>query len=152
MQCLIRQWDQWDDNKGCLQVPRTPNSGMLEQTDEMIHEVPAVNGKIAIIGIGNCSRPYMTHLCMMLKVHSTGIAGLAAIRAFREQGFDVTAYERNEHIGGIWRWCPNKDITTVLKCELTAVNLITLIDTSATRSNTSKHFVSFRILLAFNPL
>ena len=46
---------------------------------------------------------------------SIGLSGLAALRNLLEQGFDVTAYERNVDLGGLWRWRDDKSQTTVLK-------------------------------------
>ena len=34
----------------------------------------------------------------------TGLAGLAAIKEFSQAGFDVTAFEKNGEVAGIWAY------------------------------------------------
>ena len=46
-----------------------------------------------------------------------GVAGLGAVKNLIEQGFDVTAFEQTDHIGGLWTWDPSPTITTTLKSE-----------------------------------
>jgi hypothetical protein len=41
-----------------------------------------------------------------------------------ETGFDVTAFERNTHVGGLWRFNPDKNQTTVLRCPFNALRLV----------------------------
>ncbi|KAH6648794.1 flavin-binding monooxygenase-like-domain-containing protein [Truncatella angustata] len=63
------------------------------------------------------------HVCVV----GTGVLGLVAIKNLKEQGLQVTAFERNEHIGGLWHVSDNQDQVTA---------------TSMTTANTSKHTVS----------
>ncbi|KAM4054539.1 flavin-binding monooxygenase-like domain-containing protein [Hirsutella rhossiliensis] len=52
------------------------------------------NVKIAVIGLGP--------------------AGLTAIKALREEGFDVVGFERRDRVGGIWAYSPNPNYTSVI--------------------------------------
>ncbi|KAH3958799.1 hypothetical protein HBH98_202490 [Parastagonospora nodorum] len=42
-----------------------------------------------------------------------GAAGLVALKNLKEQGFDVTGFERNDYIGGLWKYAED-DRTSVL--------------------------------------
>jgi dimethylaniline monooxygenase (N-oxide forming) len=42
-----------------------------------------------------------------------GAAGLAALKNLKEEGFEVTAFERNAYIGGLWKYSED-DKTSVL--------------------------------------
>jgi dimethylaniline monooxygenase (N-oxide forming) len=46
------------------------------------------------------------------------VTGLAAVKNLVEQGFEVEAFERSQHIGGLWRYNEDKDMLSVLKSEL----------------------------------
>ena len=43
------------------------------------------------------------------------MSGVTAVKNLLEQGFDVIAYERNPHIGGLWQYNEDPNQTTVLK-------------------------------------
>lgn len=60
-------------------------------------------------------------------VVGTGVLGLLAIKNLSEQGLRVTAFERNEHIGGTWHVSTNPKQVTALP---------------STTANTSKQSVS----------
>ncbi|KAF5007223.1 hypothetical protein FDECE_6438 [Fusarium decemcellulare] len=47
-------------------------------------------------------------------VVGTGVLGLLAIKNLREQGLDVTALERHDHIGGTWHASQNLEQTTAV--------------------------------------
>ncbi|CAJ0585873.1 unnamed protein product, partial [Mesorhabditis spiculigera] len=66
------------------------------------------------------------HVCVV----GTGTAGLVAIKALREYGIEVTAFEKSNSWGGIWRYKAEKceGVGTVMK---------------STILNTSKEFISF---------
>ncbi|KAF2033070.1 dimethylaniline monooxygenase 2 [Setomelanomma holmii] len=49
-----------------------------------------------------------------------GAAGLVALKNFKEEGFDVTGFERNSYIGGLWKYSED-DQTSVLST--TVVNI-----------------------------
>jgi dimethylaniline monooxygenase (N-oxide forming) len=49
-----------------------------------------------------------------------GAAGLVALKNLKEQGFDVTGFERNNYIGGLWKYAED-DRTSVLTT--TVVNI-----------------------------
>ena len=49
-----------------------------------------------------------------------GAAGLVALKNLKEEGFDVTGYERNPYIGGLWKYSTD-DQTSVL--DTTVVNI-----------------------------
>ena len=42
----------------------------------------------------------MKNICVI----GAGAAGLGAIKACREAGFDVTCYEKTNYTGGLWRY------------------------------------------------
>ena len=43
------------------------------------------------------------HICVI----GAGSSGLTAIKQCRESGFDVTAYELTDTVGGLWRYRPD---------------------------------------------
>jgi dimethylaniline monooxygenase (N-oxide forming) len=49
-----------------------------------------------------------------------GAAGLVALKNLKEQGFDVTGFDRNDYIGGLWKYAED-DRTSVLST--TIVNI-----------------------------
>jgi dimethylaniline monooxygenase (N-oxide forming) len=49
-----------------------------------------------------------------------GASGLVALKNLKEQGFEVTGFERNSYIGGLWKYSEN-DQTSVL--DTTIVNI-----------------------------
>jgi dimethylaniline monooxygenase (N-oxide forming) len=62
-----------------------------------------------------------------LCVIGAGAIGLVTTKNFLEQGFDVTTYERNDYVGGLWHATDDLNQTSVLE---------------GTRANLSKHGVS----------
>ena len=42
------------------------------------------------------------------------MSGIAALKNFREVGLDATGFERNDYVGGLWRWTAREDRTSVL--------------------------------------
>ncbi|ORX35897.1 flavin monooxygenase-like protein [Kockovaella imperatae] len=59
-----------------------------------------------------------------------GVAGITSIKNLVEQGFvNVTGFERNGHIGGLWQYHDDPTQTTALK---------------TTRTNGSKHYSAFQ--------
>jgi dimethylaniline monooxygenase (N-oxide forming) len=44
-----------------------------------------------------------------------GAAGLTATKNLVEQGFDVTAFDRNDEVGGLWTFKDDPTQTTVLR-------------------------------------
>ncbi|ORX40163.1 flavin monooxygenase-like protein [Kockovaella imperatae] len=57
-----------------------------------------------------------------------GVAGLAATKNLLEAGLQVTAFERNEYVGGLWKFNDSPDQLSVLK---------------STHPNGSKHFLAY---------
>lgn len=49
-----------------------------------------------------------------------GAAGLVALKNLKEEGFDVTGFDRNAYIGGLWKFSED-DQTSVLST--TVVNI-----------------------------
>jgi dimethylaniline monooxygenase (N-oxide forming) len=49
-----------------------------------------------------------------------GAAGLAALKNLKEEGFEVTGFERNAYIGGLWKYSED-DKTSILAT--TVVNI-----------------------------
>lgn len=56
---------------------------------------PLGNVKIAVIGLGP--------------------AGLTAIKALREEGFDAVGFERRDRVGGVWSYSPDPSYTSVIQ-------------------------------------
>ncbi|KAM7221859.1 dimethylaniline monooxygenase [Rhypophila decipiens] len=48
-------------------------------------------------------------------VVGAGPQGLTMLKALREDGYNVTAYERRERVGGLWAWTENPSYTTALQ-------------------------------------
>ena len=38
-------------------------------------------------------------------VIGAGSSGIAAVKALAAHGYDVTAYEKSDRVGGNWVWC-----------------------------------------------
>lgn len=49
-----------------------------------------------------------------------GAAGLVAVKNLKEEGFNVTGFERNGYVGGLWKYSDN-EYTSVL--DTTIVNI-----------------------------
>jgi cation diffusion facilitator CzcD-associated flavoprotein CzcO len=65
-------------------------------------------------------------------VVGTGVLGLVALKNLKEQGLDVIAFERNDHIGGTWHISGKLGQTTAM---------------SMTTTNTSKQGVRLIAIL-----
>lgn len=44
-----------------------------------------------------------------------GALGLVAVKNLVEEGFDVTGFERNDYVGGLWKYT-EEEKTSVLMC------------------------------------
>ncbi|KAJ6438033.1 ABC transporter [Purpureocillium lavendulum] len=66
----------------------------------------------------------MPHLGKNVCVVGAGAAGLLAIKNLLERGFEVTAFERNSYVGGLWHFTSDMDQVSAL---------------SETRTNSSKY-------------
>lgn len=44
--------------------------------------------------------------------------GIVAVKNLREEGFDVTGFERSSYLGGLWRFTEDEETLSVLECEL----------------------------------
>ena len=60
-------------------------------------------------------------------VIGAGALGLVALKNFIEEGFEVTVYERNDYVGGLWHATKDTTQTSVLE---------------STKANVSKHGVN----------
>jgi cation diffusion facilitator CzcD-associated flavoprotein CzcO len=45
----------------------------------------------------------------------TGSSGLSMLKTFRDDGFDVTCYERRTRVGGLWSYSDDPKVTSALK-------------------------------------
>jgi hypothetical protein len=45
----------------------------------------------------------------------SGAIGLVALKNLLEEGFDATAFERNDYVGGLWHFTEDTGITSVTK-------------------------------------
>jgi len=43
--------------------------------------------------------------------------GVTCVKVLLEAGFDVTGFERNQYVGGLWKWSRDEGQTTVLNGE-----------------------------------
>jgi dimethylaniline monooxygenase (N-oxide forming) len=50
-----------------------------------------------------------------------GASGLVALKNLKEQGFDVTGFERNSYIGGLWKYSEDGCLS-VLKTTLVNIS------------------------------
>lgn len=48
---------------------------------------------------------------------STGAMGLVTVKNLLEEGFDVTGFDRNNYIGGLWHFTNDEDTLSVLECK-----------------------------------
>ena len=76
----------------------------------------------------------------MSTADGVGVAGLAATKNLDEQGFDVTAFDKNNQVGGLWEFKEDPKQTTVLK-SMPGTRCPSLALTAATLSNGSKQVV-----------
>jgi dimethylaniline monooxygenase (N-oxide forming) len=44
--------------------------------------------------------------------------GLVTVKNLREEGFQVTGFEKNGYIGGLWHFTADEDTLSVLESEL----------------------------------
>lgn len=44
--------------------------------------------------------------------------GIVAVKNLREEGFDVTGFERSSYVGGLWHFTEDEETLSVLECEL----------------------------------
>jgi dimethylaniline monooxygenase (N-oxide forming) len=47
--------------------------------------------------------------------NSTGVLGLVTLKNLLEEGFDATAFEKNEYVGGLWRFTEDENVTSVTR-------------------------------------
>ena len=67
-------------------------------------------------GIFTSQRPCA---CEPFLTPASGIAGITSVKNLVEQGFeDVTGFERNDKIGGLWQFNEDPKQTTALKSEI----------------------------------
>ncbi|KAF2438196.1 FAD/NAD(P)-binding domain-containing protein [Karstenula rhodostoma CBS 690.94] len=50
-----------------------------------------------------------------IAIVGAGPAGIAALKEFRDLGFDVTVFEKRSNVGGVWAWTEDAGSTTALK-------------------------------------
>ncbi|KAL6247394.1 hypothetical protein RBB50_005740 [Rhinocladiella similis] len=50
---------------------------------------------------------------LSVAVIGLGAQGLVSVKNLLEQGFDVTGFERNEYIGGLWHYSANHEVTAL---------------------------------------
>ncbi|PGH04740.1 hypothetical protein AJ80_08470 [Polytolypa hystricis UAMH7299] len=56
-----------------------------------------------------------------IAVVGCGVSGLAALKNFREEGFDAVAFDRRSYVGGLWRFSDGLE-TTVLSTTISNVS------------------------------
>lgn len=45
--------------------------------------------------------------------------GIVAVKNLLEEGFNVTGFDRNGYVGGLWHFTEDEDTLSVLECKLT---------------------------------
>lgn len=50
----------------------------------------------------------------IVDVRRSGPTGLSMLKTLREDGFDVTCYERRGQVGGLWAYTDDRSMTTAL--------------------------------------
>ena len=72
---------------------------------------------IAVIGLGMIfpiHAPCRLGASRIKARENIGPAGLTALKSLREEGFNATAFERRDKVGGLWSYSNNTTFTTVL--------------------------------------
>lgn len=82
---------------------------------------------VAVVGLGMLHRVhcfachalmvdnyYVLEICMLIGV---GAMGLVTVKNLLEEGFDVTGFDRNSYIGGLWHFTNDEDTLSVLECK-----------------------------------
>lgn len=67
---------------------------------------------VAVIGLGSSHSKDI--LPRITTDQATGALGLVAVKNLLEEGFDVTGFDRNDYVGGLWRYTEDAR-TSVLK-------------------------------------
>jgi hypothetical protein len=68
-------------------------------------------GTVAVIGLGKLERYFQVYLA---NPYMKGPLGIVAIKNLLEEGFEVTGFERNSYVGGLWQYTEDGK-TSVLK-------------------------------------
>lgn len=45
--------------------------------------------------------------------------GIVAVKNLLEEGFNVTGFDRNGYVGGLWHFTEDEDTLSVLECKFT---------------------------------
>lgn len=78
--------------------------------------------EVAVIGAGTSpSDPFRHHhvIPSVALTSDTGPGGLAVLKSLKEEGFNVTVYEKRAGIGGVWAFSDDPETTSTLPCEMT---------------------------------
>lgn len=65
--------------------------------------------------------PSLLHLDQLIL--SIGPTGLVALKNLREEGFEVTAFEKGPTIGGLWKFNPDPNITSALPSKFDMIGI-----------------------------
>ncbi len=49
-----------------------------------------------------------------------GPSGLATLKSLRDEGFDVTVFEKRDSVGGVWSFSDDPETTSTLPGEISA--------------------------------
>ena len=79
----------------------------------------------------------------------TGPTGLSMIKNLKEDGFDVTLYERRGQVGGLWAYTENEKWTTALKFTQVISPLVLVVWRRRARSPTTMKYASLIMVVGF---
>ena len=68
--------------------------------------------KVAVIGAGKLPLPASSSWPKKLTLPNPGVIGLGALKNLLEEGFDVTAFEKSDDVGGIWNYTDGSERTS----------------------------------------
>lgn len=76
--------------------------------------------RVAVTGLGELLMLLMYSIDIH-KLTSVGLSGVTSVKNLLEQGFDVTGFDQNEYVGGLWKW--SADVTQVTVLHSTRANI-----------------------------
>jgi heterodisulfide reductase subunit A-like polyferredoxin len=83
-------------------------------------QVTSISDNCAMMNLGSDG------LRKRVAIVGAGPLGLIATKNFAEEGFDVTTFERNEYVGGLWHITSDPTQTCVLPGTITNTSKLTV--------------------------
>ena len=83
---------------------------------------------MAVIGAGKFTYPWIYLVIReALTSYPTGPGGLSILKNLREEGFDVTVYEKRDEVGGVWAYSDDVNTTSTLPCKSIRITISSLL-------------------------